>query len=365
MPNPEETPALRIELDIREPVAKAIRTEVDAPSLFNGEEAKWVLREAQAFTSDPESVFSLYLQDPETWGGAYISGDELLRMLPCRPTHPWLSYALGGHTLGVLPRELFSKRLAVEAQPGERVLFTMGMPASGKTTLVKGGLGRHFFAVVDTPLANFDLARELLKATQDSGRQASFVHAWRPLAQAAAGMLDRAMPGHEERAVPLADMAEILVKGLDVFQRLADLNRHDGGTTLDAVRSRGGKRDWLCGSDATGFLAAQRKALLSVPGGVLGQLVPAWRNALAIKEAAGIPVPAILKAIAEDGVDPNGFQQATDLSERLILDYELAAPRANVKSIRDLPGWADAISSCLLGAESLECDLRKGGAAPS
>jgi hypothetical protein len=187
------------------------------PRVFDGVEARLVRNAARRFAHDPEQVIQLYQDDPETWGGAYVSGDELARMLPTRPGLPWLTYALGGGALATLPRMILARRLAIPAQPGERVLFTMGMPASGKTTLVKGGFGRHFFAVVDTPLGDFDLARRLLQEVQASGRSVSFVLAWRPLEEAALGMLDRAMPGHEERAVPMIDMAELLLKGSTFF----------------------------------------------------------------------------------------------------------------------------------------------------
>jgi len=229
---PEDSAPFHIELDLRERLAKPRKAETPAPSTCDGAEAQEVLAEARRFAQDPEQVIRLYQEDPETWGGAYISGDELLRMLPCRPRQPWLSYALGGQVLATFPMGLFSSRMTLPAHPGDRVLVTMGMPASGKTTLVKAGFGKRFFAVVDSPLGNFDLARELVHEIQASGRGVSFVLASRPLAVAAAGMLDRAMPGHEERAVPLTEMAENILKGMNVFRQLAEMNRYDGDTTL-------------------------------------------------------------------------------------------------------------------------------------
>jgi len=360
MSAPEDEFPFRIELDLREPPVRPRRAEAAPPTLFDGAEAQAVLAAARAFASDPERLLRQYAEDPETWGGAYISGDELLRMLPCRPARPWLSYALGGQVLGTFPGDLFDRRLARPAGPGERVLLTMGMPASGKTTLVKGGFGREFFAVVDTPLGNFELARELLRKTQASGRSASFVLAWRPLEQAAAGMLERAMPGHEERAVPLADMAETLVKGLDVFRRLAELNRHDGDTTLDLVRSQAGRRSWSPGGAAAAFLAGQRERCLGLPGGVLGQLVPAWRRAVARLEGDGAAIPAVLRAIAEDGVDPGAFPGTGAPGISRVEHGASGSPAWTVKSLGDLPGWRHRIPGLLADADVYEEALRWG-----
>ena len=75
------------------------------------------------------------------------------------------------------------------ASPDECVLITMGMPACGKTTLVKGGMGHRFHTIVDSPLSSFDTARELRRMARESGRKVAFVYAHRPLADAVRGML--------------------------------------------------------------------------------------------------------------------------------------------------------------------------------
>ena len=358
--NPPEAPdAFRIELDLRDPPARPARAEAAEPTLFNGVEARMVLAESRRFAQDPDRALATYREDPETWGGAYISGDELARMLPTRARLPWLTYALGGASLATLPRTLFGNRVAIPARPGERVLLTMGMPASGKTTLVKSGFGRRFFAVVDTPLGDFDLARELIREVQASGRGVSLVLAWRPVAEAARGMLDRAMPGHEERAVPLLDMAEIVLKGLNLFQRLADLNRHDGDTTLDVVASAAGTRAWHAGDEAAAFLAGSREQLLGMPESILGQLVQAWRLAVARQEGQGAVIPPILRAIAEDGVPPGAF-----LTPRTGTPpagpRECAPAPKGVRSLLQFPGWREWIPAHLAAADALEHRLRNG-----
>ena len=358
-PSEEPTP-MRIELDLRASPAKTRKVEPSEPTLFNGAEAQLVQDGARRFARDPEQVIRLYQDDPETWGGAYVSGDELARMLPTRPGLPWLTYALGGGFLATLPRMILSRRLAIPAQPGERVLLTMGMPASGKTTLVKGGFGRRFYSVVDTPLGDFDLARRLLQEVQASGRSVSFVLAWRPLEEAAMGMLDRAMPGHEERAVPLIDMAELLLKGIDVFLRLADLNRHDGDTTLDVVCSEGWKREWHGGDAAAAFLAGKREELLGMPGSILGQLVQAWRKGVLRQEALGAAVPAILCAIAEDGVDPGDFLLPGSVVESPGVCQDPARLPAGVRSLCEAPGWREYLPGDLRDADAYEERLRKG-----
>jgi hypothetical protein len=85
---------------------------------------------------------------------------------------------------------------------------------------------------------------------------------------------------------------------------LADLNRHDGDTNLDMVVSEGCKRAWYGGDEAVALLSGKRDELLGMADSILGQLVQAWRRGLLRQEALGATVPAILRAIAEDGVDP-------------------------------------------------------------
>lgn len=357
---PEDPDTFRIELDLRDFPAKPTRIEKPELTLFNGVEAELVLSEARRFAQTPGRALRTYLEDPATWGGTYISGDELARMLPTRPRMPWLTYALGGAPLATLPRTLFSNRIAIPAKPDERVLLTMGMPASGKTTLVKGGFGRRFFAVLDTPLWDFEMARELLREVQASGRSVSFVLAWRSLGEAARGMLDRAMPGHEERAVPLMDMAEIVLKGINLFLRLADLNRHDGDTTLDVVSSEAGKRAWHAGDEATAFLSGKREELLGMPESILGQLVQAWRMAAARLESQGIAIPPIIRAIAEDGVPPGAFLTPRAVTELPGSPKEGFPSPKGVRSLLQAPGWQEWIPAQLAAADALENDLRKG-----
>jgi len=357
---PEDPAPFHIELDLREPVVRPRKAAPSAPTIYDGDEAQEVMAEARRFGRDPEQVMRLYQEDPETWGGAYISGDELLRMLPCRPRHPWLSYALGSQVLLTLPRELFTRRLALPARPGERVLFTMGMPASGKTTLVKAGFGKRFFAVVDSPLASFDMARELMREVQATGRGISFVLASRPLAVAAAGMLDRAMPGHEERAVPLAGMAENILKAMDVFRKLAGMNRYDGDTTLDVVRHDGERREWVGGDAAVALLASLLPPFLMLPGGILGQLVAGWKQALEAHRAKGEFIPDVLRAVAEDGMDIHAFASESGPSVVETLLPAQGGLSKEVRSLAQLPGWREWIPGHLNAADAHEACLKEG-----
>jgi hypothetical protein len=361
MGSSDDASPFHIELDLRTLPAK--RTQANHPTVtrrtfFDDEDALGVLAAARHFASDPDRVMRLYVEDPATWGGAYLSGDELLRMLPCRPQHPWLSYALGGQFLATMVRGLFTRRLALPQQPGERVLLTMGMPGSGKTTLVKAGFGKRFFAVVDTPLGNFDLARELIRETQATGRSVSLVLAWRPLDEAVSGMLDRAMPGHEERAVPLLDMQEILLKVSQVFLDLAELNPFDGDVTLDVVRCESGARTWCAGDAGAAFLAAEREKLLALPGCILAHFVRAWLQALRFHEFKGAVVPELLRAVAEDGVDLARY--ASDPlapAPSAVAPGQRTLPRG-VKSLVHLPGWLDVLMDDLRSADRYEEGLR-------
>ena len=357
---PDDPSPFHIELDLRALPARLAQVEPAPPSLFEGEEALWVLAEARRFARDQEAVMRLYVEDPETWGGAYISGDELLRMLPCRPTHPWLSYALGGQPLARIPRSLFTRRLALPSRPGERVLLTMGMPASGKTTLVKAGFGRRFFAVVDTPMGNFALARELIRETQAAGRSLALVLAWRPLEDAVAGMLERAMPGHEERAVPLLDMEEILRKATQAFLGLADLNRFDGDVTLDVVRCEGGTRTWVAGNAAVAFLAAELERLRQLPGSILAHFAGAWLQAVRLREARGEVVPDVLRAVAENGVDLSMQVAGTALTAGAEKARGAISMPAGIKSLIQVQGWRDTLQADLAAADRHEDGLRRG-----
>jgi hypothetical protein len=172
-------------------------------------------------------------------------------------------------------------------------------------------------------------------------------------------MLDRAMPGHEEGVVPLIDLAELLLKGTDVVLLLADLNRHDGETTLDVVRSEGWKREWHGGDAAVALLAGKREELLGMPESILGQLVQAWRRGLLRQMALGAAVPTILCAIAEDGVDPGALQLPGSVVELSGVGQVPKLLPTRVRSLCRAPEWQECLQGALLDANAYEASLRQ------
>jgi len=304
--------------------------------LFDPEVAS-ILSMAQSFARDPERALEHYRSDPETWDGAYVSGDDMLRVIPGREKNPLLTYAHAGRAVATLPGRLFHERMALPVQSrGERVLFTMGMPASGKTTLVKSGFGRLFHTVVDTPLPKFDTAREFLRVVQGSGRSASFVLAYRPMELAVRGMLERALPWNEGRAVRLEDMADILVNALSAFLRMAEMNRFDGDTTLDLVEVVAGRRIWHGGIEAVRRATTLRHALVQAPMSVLAQLAQHWRSTLVWACEQGWDVPELLIEIVQSGLDPRLLKPSESPSYSARAAPIADAPSGPVKSLADV-----------------------------
>ena len=132
------------------------------------------------------------------------------------------------------------------------------------------------------------------------------------------------------------------------------------GNTNIAVSDRFQKREWHGGDAAAAFLAGKREELLGMPGSILGQLVQAWRKGVLRQEALGAAVPAILCAIAEDGVDPGDFLLPGSVVESPGVCQDPARLPAGVRSLCEAPGWREYLPGDLRDADAYEERLRKG-----
>jgi len=245
------------------------------------------------------------------------------------------------------------------ASPDECVLFTMGMPACGKTTLVKAGLGHGFHTVVDSPLSSMDTARELRQIARESGRRVAFVYAHRPIGMAIRGMLERALPWREGRTVSLENMGTILVKGLALFLDLAESNACDDATTLDLIEVVDGRRRWQYGPDAARRIEAIRSELRQGGGSCLGQLACHWVQALEEAQGRGWDVPDLLVELVQENLDPGILAAARAPQPACEVPQQIApeAP-ARVRSLADNPAMAPLLLQWAQQADRFEENLR-------
>jgi hypothetical protein len=357
-------PRIELDLDASAPVKRPKPSaEASLPlgmRLRTMPEVSQMLSMAYRFASDPDRASGMYANDPETNHGSYISGDELVRVMPWTRDNPLLSYRFCGEAVAALPLKMFRKRMAMPCTSSEEwVLFTMGMPACGKTTLVKGGMGRGFHTVVDSPLSERETARELRQIARESGRNVAFVFAYRPLALAVKGMLERALPWHEGRTVSLEHMASTLVKGLALFLDLAESNASDDGTTLDLVEVVDGRRQWLAGEKAVQRVEAIRSELLDGGISVLHQLLYHWRVALCEAEEKALEIPPLLIELAQEDLDPR-ILAISDLAlpSRTEILSIASSTLSSVRSLTDIAPMQDRLPSWLEQADAYEASLR-------
>lgn len=352
-----EPESFHIELDLHaypEPPSRPVAEE-PAPSLGTRlrilPEASQILSSANRFALDPERATALYNADPETMGGRIIGGDDLVRVMPWTRENPLLSYRFGGEAVASLPLRMFRKRMALPiSSSDECVLLTMGMPACGKTTLVKAGMGQWFHTVVDSPLASADTARELRQIARESGRKVAFLFAHRSLASAVRGMLERALPWREGRTVSLEHMGNILVKGLALFLELADSNTSDDETTLDMVEVIEGRRQWHCGPAAAARVAEIRADLLYGGTSILEELACQWIEALRDAQRLGWRVPELLVELVQEDLDPRmlavaaaprSSRKATSRSAGSSVPFKVRSLLDITELRANLPRWAE------------------------
>ncbi|MBK8793948.1 MAG: hypothetical protein IPN59_12620 [Holophaga sp.] len=364
----EESSPIRIELDLGSvPLIRQIEQPGDpvstslATRLREMPEVSEIIGLANRFAGDPEKAFALYNEDPFTLYGKLIGGDDLVGILRWTARNPLLSYRFSGEALASLPMRMFRKRMAMPvASSNECVLITMGMPACGKTTLVKGGMGRAFHTIVDSPLSSFDTARELRRLARESGRKVAFVYAHRSLADAVRGMLERALPWREGRTVTLEHMGSILVKGLSLFLQLAESNSADKETTLDLVDLKDGRRTWWSGAQAAQRVEEIRHELSSQGTSVLAQLARHWVAALRESRQEGLDIPELLVELVQEELDPRLLQEAEQWEgvDMPASHCESSEFQGTVRSLSDRPEMQRNIDRWLESADCYEATLR-------
>lgn len=364
----EESRPIRIELDLEAvPLPRRIESPIGsvatslATRLRELPEVLEIIGLANRFAADSEKAIALYNADPFTLNGKLIGGDDLVGIMRWTASNPLLSYRFSGEAMASLPMRMFRKRMAMPlASSDECVLITMGMPACGKTTLVKGGMGRRFHTIVDSPLASFDTARELRRMACESGRKVAFVYAHRPLASAVRGMLERALPWREGRTVTLESMGGLLVKGLALFLQLAESNPADQETTLDLVEVIDGRRRLWPGPQAAQRAEEIRQELSGQGTSILAQLARHWVVALREARQEGLDVPGLLIDLVQEELDPRLLQEAESWAgaDMPSPTFEISEFPRRVRSLSDWPEMQRNIDRWLESADCYEATLR-------
>lgn len=318
-----------------------------------------IIRLANRFAADPEKAMQIYNEDAFTLKGRLIGGDDLVGILPWVSKNPLLCHRFSGEALAALPLRMFRARMAMPlVSDDEWVLITMGMPACGKTTLVKGGMGNGFHTIVDSPLSSFDTARELRQMARQSGRKVAFVYAHRPLRDAVRGMLERALPWREGRTVSLENMGTTLVKGLALFLELARLNPTDEDTTLDLVEVVNGKRQWFSGAQAAQRVTTIRTEFAEMGESVLSRLIRHWLMALQEVRSEGIAVPELLVNLVQEDLAPHLLSLGGEPEVDTIQQVEPEAFDGSVKSLFEWPSMRSHLDRWLECADMHEAKLR-------
>jgi hypothetical protein len=271
-------------------------------------------RQAQDMVASGE-LKGLYRRSEASHRGAYLSGDELAAHVPAVRQNPWEGYSAVGDLTNPLLHEMMEERLGVPGHASERVLFTMGMPATGKTTLCRNLFDEGLVhTVVDSPMGTIEAARRLRALAVDSGRNTEFCLVVRPLGQAVRGMLDRARMEGEGRPVPLVDMADLFLSSARTFRQMADMSPLDERTHLSCaafdLESETPFRPNILGLEgALRLLERMEREASAGPGGALGELVRHYLTAVQDAEWEGIPYPEEMLAKVTAGLPP-GFLEA-------------------------------------------------------
>jgi hypothetical protein len=309
--------SFRIELDDRwEAAPPRPRESMDLPSAPSPG-ADRARADAIRMVRDTDALAEAYRGCPLARGGAYVGGDEVASMVPGVVLHPLEGYAAAEGALGPATIRLVEDRLTAPGHAGQTVLFTMGMQASGKTTLARfAPFASCCHTIIDSPLGHdraFDSARAMRAMAISSGKAVAFAMVYRPVVAAVAGMLERARPSNEGRPVTLLAMADTLGGSSRTFLRLMDLGATDERTDLFLL--------WIApdgtftrhrGPEAGRILTAELDLVASGLGATLGEVCRSYTAAVREARAAGNPFPPALLTCVETGLPPGFLQAVTE-----------------------------------------------------
>lgn len=187
-------------------------------------------REVEARTAFAlETDLEGYLRRYEAANGNYLGADNAKDLFPLyaatdRTRREFVEAV--HYASGALVKELWQRRLAQAARPGEYVLFTAGGPGAGKTSAIESQpscreLVARAHLVHDTMLAEFDRGVAKIEGVRRTGRNVVVIYVYRPVEQAMVGVIDRAR--HTGRIVTLPDVAR---KHFESQETLIALEEH-------------------------------------------------------------------------------------------------------------------------------------------
>jgi hypothetical protein len=162
----------------------------------------------KAVVSEVESDPRRYLAEYTQRFGNVLNADNAATLFAGYNENP-AKYRVAVHPAAQWIRdELFRRSLADSSEGKDRVVFTAGGNAAGKSTAISfSGAGDHSTAaVLDSTLSNHEHANRLVEQATRAGKRVTILYVNRPLVEALTAMLQRA--GTEGRVVTLDQLIQ-------------------------------------------------------------------------------------------------------------------------------------------------------------
>lgn len=215
--------------------------------------ARWaarLTREVQTMSRNHKDTLARYAECPDTQGGRIISGDTLLRLIPCVTENPPVALAafhdVDSSVLGDLAS--FNSRIrdyAFDLVGKEPVILMAGGNASGKSVFSYQMLRQGFpGVVVDTPWVTEKDVRKVM----NRGNEAWVVYVERTFEDAFMSMVLRAsdegrLVDPNEIARTHAEVPPMLLRSLAIFRnqsRVSCWHIRNNASSLDLAEAIGG-----------------------------------------------------------------------------------------------------------------------------